>query len=222
MTHFAIFSDLLAIAKIRIFFYIDIMLSQPPEKDVIEVPLEIRDSYIRAISALSPYDEIENRDIETTLQWLKSAEQLNKPYNMEEHLGVFAVVLSQDRERTFLLNHRKAQLWLPPGGHVDLGQKLHECALMEAGEELAIKEPKLLTEVPIFLTRTVTQGMNAGHIDVTSWLLVEGNEQSDYQIQTKEASQSGWVKIGELLQASDLSNLHRGFKKMLQLGFVRS
>lgn len=140
---------------------------------------------------------------------------------MKEHLGVFAVVLSQDRQHTFLLNHRKANLWLPPGGHVDLGQKLHECALMEIEEELSMKQAKLLSEAPVFLTRTLTQGMNAGHIDVTSWLLIEGNVQGEYQIQVKEASQSGWFKIEELLRTAELSNLHRGFKKILEQVLLR-
>lgn len=194
----------------------------PKDRDAVEIPPGIRESYIRAISTISPYDEIEQRDVEITLQWLKSAEHLNKPHNMAEHLGVFAIVLSRDRKHTFLLNHCKAHLWLPPGGHVDLGQQLHECALMEAEEELGMRQPKLLTEAPIFLNRTLTQGVNAGHVDVTSWLLIEGNAQSAYQIQEKEASQSGWVKIEELLQTAELSNLHRGFKKMLQLGLVRS
>ena len=191
------------------------------ERELIEIPLGIRESYIQAISAISPYDEAEQRDIETTLLWLKASEHLNKPHNMEEHLGVFAIVLSQDREHTFLLNHRKAKLWLPPGGHVDLGQRLHECALMEVEEELGMKEPKLLTEVPVFHTRTHTQGMNAGHIDVTSWLLIEGDPESTYQIQAKEASQSGWYNIKELLRTGELSNLHRGFKKIFERGLLR-
>lgn len=190
------------------------------EEGVLEVSPEIRDSYIQSISAILPYDEAEQKDIEATLQWLKSAEHLNKPHNMDEHLGVFAVVLSQNRKQTFLLNHRKARLWLPPGGHVDLGQKLHECALMETKEELGMKEPRLLAEAPIFLTRTLTQGANAGHIDVTSWLLIEGDDRSAYEIQAKEASQSGWVNIEELLKTAELSNLHRGFKKMIEKGLL--
>jgi 8-oxo-dGTP pyrophosphatase MutT (NUDIX family) len=197
-------------------------LETPEERESIEVPAEIRESYVRAVSAISPYDEGEEKDIETTLEWLKTAENLNKPHNMEQHLGVFAIVLSRDRGHTFLLNHRKAKMWLPPGGHVDLGQKLHECTLMEVEEELGMKKPKLITEAPIFLTRTLTQGMNAGHIDVTSWFLIEGDHpESTYQVQAKEASQSGWVEIEELLQTAELSNLHRGFRKMLDRGLLR-
>lgn len=191
------------------------------ERDIVDIPSGIRESYIQAISTISPFDEVEQRDIENTIQWLKASEHLNKPHNMEEHLGVFAVVLSQDREHTFLLNHRKAGLWLPPGGHVDLGQKLHECALMEVEEELGMQQAKLLSEAPVFLTRTLTQGMNAGHVDVTSWLLIEGDALSEYQIQAKEASQSRWFKIEELLRTAELSNLHRGFKKMLERGLLR-
>lgn len=92
---------------------------------------------------------------------------------------------------------------------------------MEIEEELSMKQAKLLSEAPVFLTRTLTQGMNAGHIDVTSWLLIEGNVQGEYQIQVKEASQSGWFKIEELLRTAELSNLHRGFKKILEQVLLR-
>lgn len=183
-----------------------------------EVPAEIRASYIEAIQTIKPHDELERNDLEKTLEWLRSASALNKPHNMDEHLGVLAILLSLDRLHTYLLNHKKAQLWLPPGGHVDLGKKLHECAVDETREELGIEEPKLITETPIFLTRTLTQGKNAGHIDVTSWYVLEAHRDAIVQIQEKEASESGWVEITTLLKTPELSNLHRGFQKLKNLG----
>lgn len=187
-------------------------------ESVPEVPPEIRASYIEAIQTITPHDELEGRDVEKTLEWLRSASALNKPHNMDEHLGVLAVLLSPDRLHTYLLNHKKAQLWLPPGGHVDIGKKLHECAVDETREELGIEEPKLVLETPIFLTRTLTQGKNAGHIDVTSWYVLEADREAIMHIQEKEASESGWVEITALLQTPGLSNLHRGFQKLRSIG----
>lgn len=213
--------DTLLVKLGKYIYYINRMtLNSLNGNDGIEVSPEIRESYIQAISAISPCDEIEAKDIEKTLKWLESAEHVNKPHNMDEHLGVFSVILSEDRKQTFLLNHRKAKLWLPPGGHVDLGQKLDECAVMEVEEELGMKEPKLIIDIPVFLTRTLTQGTNAGHIDVTAWLLLEGEVHSTFEIQEKEASQSGWIQIEELLQTAELSNLHRGFKKIVGSGLL--
>src|SRR5690606_7302035 len=95
------------------------MLSEShPEEGVVEVPRDVRESYIRAVSAIPPHDDLERDDIAATLRWLNASEHLNKPHNMDEHLGVFAIVLSENGSHTFLLKHRKAGLWLPPGGHV--------------------------------------------------------------------------------------------------------
>lgn len=185
-----------------------------------EVPQEIRESYIQAIASIDPFDEIESKDIAETLQWLRTAASVNKPQNAEEHLGVFAVVLSPDLQHTFLLHHRKAGLWLPPGGHVDAGLTFQEAAMQEVREELSMHTPNLIADNPVFLTRTLTQGLNAGHIDVTVWLLVEGNRRHAYHVQEKEAADSGWQEIDQLLRSTAFANLHRGFQKMKNTGML--
>lgn len=185
---------------------------ESPEMPVI--PSHVRQSYIQAITAIQPFDAEEADAITQTMQWLQTSNTLNKPYNMDEHLGVLGIILSSDRRQTFLLEHRKAHLWLPPGGHVDLGLTLQEAAVQEAQEELGILNPVILTDTPVFLTRTLTQGMNAGHVDVTSWFILEGNPNDTYVIQEKEASQSAWMDIRQLLESKELSHLHRGFMKL--------
>mgnify|MGYP002079699098 CR=1 FL=1 len=88
---------------------------------------------------------------------------------------------------------------------------------MEAEEELGMKEPTFLADAPVFHARTLTQGVNAGHIDVTTWLLVAGTAKSGYRVQEKEATQSGWIDIDELLRTSTLAHLHRGFRKIREI-----
>ena len=182
-----------------------------------DIPQEIREGYLSAISSILPFDEAEALDLSVVLKWLKESSSLNKPHNMDRHLGVLCPVLSPDFRSTFLINHKKAQMWLPPGGHVDFGVTLEQAASDELREELGIKNPQSLYQNPIFLTQTLTQGLNAGHIDITSWYPFRGDPNANYNIQEKEASQGKWIPISEILAHPQYSNLHRGYAKLSRL-----
>lgn len=172
-----------------------------------------RNYYAEAIVTIRPFDQRESQDIQQTLEWLQSAKQIHKPYNMEEHLGVLSLILSPDRKLTFMLNHKKAQMWLPPGGHVNAGQTFEEAVKSEIKEELGV-EAKFLGPNPFFLSRTLTHGVDPGHIDVTAWFILEGNPSVTYNVQEKEASEGKWIALSELLNFPDQSNLPRAILKL--------
>ena len=69
-----------------------------------------------------------------------------------------------------LVDHKKAELWLPPGGHVDPGEDPQETFRREAMEELGI-DAEFLFDKPILLTMTKTVGYVAKHTDVSLWYL---------------------------------------------------
>lgn len=176
----------------------------------------LRLSYIKDLMGIHPLDQQEKEDVDLTLGWLKTAQFIHKPLNMGCHLGVLFMMLSPDLKSTFLINHRKAQRWLPPGGHVDSGLTLQQAVELEIREEINI-EPKFLDTHPFFLTRTLTGGVNAGHIDVTSWFLLEGDPEITYEIQAKEASEGKWTDIDSIENDPNLSHLHRAIKKIKAL-----
>lgn len=178
--------------------------------------LATRGHYIDAIRNIAPNDPAEATDIQDALAWLHIALHIHKPYNMERHLGVIFLVLSPDRQKTFMLNHKKAQIWLPPGGHVDLGLSFQESVRFEMQEELQ-QEATLIQANPFFLTNTVTSGLNAGHIDTTAWFLVEGNPKDHYHILEKEASESEWMDLISLLAMPARSNLPRAVSKLISM-----
>jgi 8-oxo-dGTP pyrophosphatase MutT (NUDIX family) len=57
---------------------------------------------------------------------------------MESHYTATGLVFNQEGNKVLLVLHKKLQLWLPAGGHVEAGELVHEAALREVFEETGI------------------------------------------------------------------------------------
>lgn len=190
-------------------------LDQPSERDDEQLDLRAnRSSYIDDVKNIEPESDVEKADISWTLEWLENAVSVHKPHNMDTHLGVLCLVLSSDRKKAFMLHHKKAETWLPPGGHVDRNLTFREAAQNELSEELG-KKLLLIGDKPFFLTRTVTRGKNAGHTDVTVWFAAEGNPSEHYVIQEKEAEAARWMGIEELQTLPQETHVPRAAAKLV-------
>lgn len=182
------------------------------DETTVDVPIA-RAGYIEALGTIVPGDSDEQADIRDALEWLRVSPHINKPLNMERHLGVMCVVLSPRRDLIYLMNHRKAQTWLPPGGHVDAGLSFPEAVEAEMLEELGVKADFIYTQ-PFFLTNTLTRGLNAGHIDTTAWFLVEGDPSIPLNVLEKEASEGRWMGFEQIRALPAETNLPRAILKL--------
>jgi 8-oxo-dGTP pyrophosphatase MutT (NUDIX family) len=73
---------------------------------------------------------------------------------LPDHLTASALVLSTDGTQVLLALHRKVQIWLQFGGHVEPeDQSLAEAALREAREESGIPQVELRSSSPVQLDR---------------------------------------------------------------------
>jgi len=104
---------------------------------------------VRALSALSPADEAEDRDRRLVLDFVQ---RHSDPFDRrlpEGHLTGSAITVSGDGRRVLLLWHRKLERWLQPGGHAEPGESAGEqVALREATEETGIPGLGLHPEAP--------------------------------------------------------------------------
>lgn len=75
------------------------------------------------VASVAPYDSLEESHIASTLQWVKSTNaifRVKKPDIPPKHLVSYFVLIDEQHKSILLCDHIKAQLWLPPGGRVEV------------------------------------------------------------------------------------------------------
>ena len=177
----------------------------------------IRSQIHNTVSSIIPLDEIEREHIYFVLNWIESGREIfrtEKPATPDTHLVSYFVVVSPDMNQILLVDHKKAELWLPPGGHVEPGEDPKETVRREAKEELGI-EVEFLCEEPILLTVTKTVGNVAEHNDVSLWYLLKGDPSQVLDYDRQEFNRIHWFGIDEIPFEKSDPHMKRFLQKML-------
>ena len=129
------------------------------------------------VAEIQPGDPLETEHRDQTLRWLESTDDVFRrisPATPDRHLVSYTVLIDPDDGSSLLVDHVKAELWLPPGGHVEPDEHPAEAARREATEELGI-EPVFAQPAPAFVTVTRLTGPNDDfHFDVSLWFVLVG------------------------------------------------
>ena len=160
---------------------------------------------IRAeLELIEPFDSVEREHHADALSWVNSGAELfrlQKPATPPKHLvSYFAVV---DVDSILLVDHRKAQLWLPAGGHVEPQEHPRTTVQRELEEELGFSCPHPV-EPPVMVTCTPTVGLTAGHIDVSLWYVVRVKREQSLNYDEGEFLGVRWFPFSQVpLERSD-------------------
>lgn len=157
----------------------------------------------QAVSSIKPFDLLEQLHQADALDWINSDATLcrwQKPDKPPQHLVVYGVVLSPDAGQVLLVDHHQAQKWLPPGGHVEAGENPAVTVERELGEELRLSAHWWpgLSQRPLFVIRTITVGLTAGHTDVTLWYAVTAPMDEALWFDTAEFRSVRWFGARDL------------------------
>jgi len=175
-----------------------------------------------ALAAIEPWDPTERAHRSEALAWVRRTAgiwRVAKPATPPEHLIAYVVLVDPTAQRCLLVDHRNARLWLPTGGHVEPGEHPLDTARREAREELGVDATLLpgLATNPLFVTRTTTVGVDAGHVDVSLWYVCAADHSATLQPDPDEFAAVRWWSFHEL-RAADPSDfdphLHRFLAKL--------
>ena len=162
-----------------------------------ESSLKVRAAIRREVASIRPFDAQEADHRSDALGWIDSGAPLfrtAKPATPPKHLvSYFAVV---DGFEILLVDHKNAQLWLPPGGHVEPGEHPRETVQRELLEELGFAAGHDIAE-PLMVTCTATVGLTTEHIDVSLWYVVVAARTQRIRYDENEFAGAGWFRYSE-------------------------
>ena len=180
----------------------------------------MRQSIRALVEAMEPWDAREQNDREAVLGWIDAGAEIfrrAKPATPPQHLVAYFVVV--DQGQVLLVDHKLAELWLPPGGHVEPGEHPSKTVMRECREELGV-EADFLSDAPFFVTIEDTVGTTTTHTDVTLWYALRGDVGHDYQFDTGEFHAVRWFGLDTLPIGRRDPNLSRFLAKFTRLSAV--
>jgi ADP-ribose pyrophosphatase YjhB (NUDIX family) len=179
---------------------------------------QMRQHIHNLISSITPFDAIEAKDIQETLDWIHSGAEIwriKSPDVPRKHLNTYFFIWDPVHQKALFGDHVKSGLWLPGGGHVEIGEHPRDTIIREMREEFDL-EADFLTEEPCFMAAVETVGLTAGHIDVGLWFLVRGDSSVLPSFDSSEFRSIKWCNLNEIAQLPTDKNMGRFLKKMLK------
>jgi 8-oxo-dGTP pyrophosphatase MutT (NUDIX family) len=117
------------------------------------------------------------------------------PRTPSPHLVAYVLLRDDQDASVLLVDHIKAGLWLPAGGHVEPGEHPVETVRREVAEELGVAAvffPQL-GERPLFLTITETVGpLEEQHTDVSLWFILTSSRDQVFTPDVGEFRELRW------------------------------
>lgn len=132
---------------------------------------------------------------------------------MGKHYSVMAMILTnQTPRRALLLENRKAQLWMPPGGHQEANENPLETAIREAKEEAGIDiadflpkqepidEKRSLIPLPARLVemKIPARGSEPAHYHLDFLYVVRVAKPLDVTTDEREIGGAVWATLDEM------------------------
>jgi 8-oxo-dGTP diphosphatase len=171
-----------------------------------QATIGLRDEIYALIDRLRPFDDLEARHRCECLAWLRETDDVFrrvKPRTPSPHLVAYFLLCDDQDGSVLLVDHIKAGLWLPAGGHVEPGEHPAETVRREVVEELGVRAVFLPHpgERPSFLTITETVGtVEQRHTDVSLWFVLTGSRD---QVFTPDLGEFGGIRWWTPREVSD-------------------
>ncbi len=160
----------------------------------------MREHLVDLIQSIAPHDTLEAEHIDATMAWIASGAplyRLSRADDPPQHLVAYFLLCDAAQQKLLLVDHKKAGLWLPSGGHVEVDEAPQETVRREVQEELGV-EARFLMPTPLFLTVTPTTGAIAKHVDVSLWYVLQGDSRQEYWFDPTEFYRIAWFDLDAL------------------------
>lgn len=187
---------------------------------------KMRNQIKQLIKLIKPLDNLETEHISNAIKWIDSGEEIfriEKPAIPPKHLVSYFILVDPKKGKIMLVDHIKAGLWLPAGGHVEKDEHPNITVGREIKEELNMPANFINTN-PFFITQTVTVGKTAGHTDVSLWYVLSADSEKEIIYDPGEFNGYKWFAFNDILDA-DISkfdpHMHRFTTKLIASNLIK-
>lgn len=159
--------------------------------------MTLRQDIRELVERILPFDLLEKEHLDFVKNWIDSGAEIFRDRSPDVHLVSYFVLVDPAWNEFLLVDHKKAGLWLPPGGHVELDEHPKKTVRREIKEELGI-ESEFAFDDPQFVTVTKTVGNAPSHTDVTLWYVLKGDREQDLSFDRSEFHQIRWFNPDQI------------------------
>lgn len=124
---------------------------------------------------------------------------LVRAQNPHDHYVVFFLPIHIPTQQVFLGHHKKANLWIPPGGHIEPQEAPRTTVKREVKEELQFEADD--SHIQIFdLSITHCTPGSACTIHYDLWYALEMKEPYNFLYEQREFYNARWMSVTEAIQ----------------------
>jgi len=154
----------------------------------------------------TPFDNDERSMVKTTIDFVRICPSCFSRLNSKGHIVASAWVVNHDRSHVLLTHHRKLDLWLQLGGHVEDDIDLLTAACREAKEESGLQEvtPLFLDVFDVDVHMIPARYLEPEHTHYDIRFLFSADSTSPIRV-SDESKALKWMPIGDVAQINSPS-----------------
>ncbi len=154
--------------------------------------------------------------IDEALAYIHNSSKLVQSVNPFHHFCTFTVPYDERRNSIYLVNHRKANDWIPPGGHIEAGELPLQTVKREIAEELGYQITNERIRLIDLSIKHITNAKNPCKIHYDLWYVVYIPETS-FTYDNREFTDAGWYSFDQVFRLTKTPEFLEVIQKMPDL-----
>ncbi len=161
------------------------------------------------IENYKPYNEQEEKDKETMLEYINTFDDVLTRNNEFGHFTASSWAVNKQRTKVLMIYHNIYKSWAWTGGHADGEEDLLNVAIRELKEETGVKNVKVLNNDIFSLEIICVDGhvkrrkYVSSHVHLNVTYLLEVDEEETLKIKEDENSGVKWVNIEDVEKVTE-------------------